>query len=120
MEVFVNLVGVTFRPGEARNIVKRLTPDDGELLSLKTEPTNEYDCNAVQVIYSPTGDHIGYLARENNLEVFNALEAGRVLTIEIVGFENSLKPTLLITDDVDDNDTPITAEDMGIYPGERD
>lgn len=99
MEVFVNLVGVTFRGTEAREIVKRLTPSDGKKLKLETEPTNQYDCNAVKVIHIPTDEHIGYLARENNIDVFNALEAGLNLEIEIVGFENTIKPTLLISSD---------------------
>lgn len=98
MEIFAPLVGVTFRGTSARDIVKRLTPDDGELLELRTEPTNEYDSNAVQVIYKPDGTHIGYLARENNTQVFNALEQGNKLNVQIIGFENTLKPVLLITD----------------------
>lgn len=97
MEVFVNLVGVTFRPATAKEIVKKLTTDDGELLELEAEPTNEYDSHAVKVNYKPTGEHIGYLARENNFEIFLALERGDDLDIEIVGFENTLKPTLLIS-----------------------
>lgn len=97
MEVFATLVGVTFRGTYAKEVVKRLTKDDGELLELKAEPTNEYDNHAVMVMYKPTGEHIGYLARENNYEVFLALEQGIVPTIEIVGFENTLKPTLLIS-----------------------
>ena len=98
MEVFVNLVGVTFRPPEAKEIVKNLSRDDGKLLSLEAEPDNEYDNNAVKVIHDPTGVHIGYLARENNYEVFSALQNATELCIEIVGFENTVKPTLLITD----------------------
>lgn len=115
MEVFANLVGVTFRGSEAKEIVKHLTPADGNQLMLEAEPDNDYDGNAVKVIHNPTGMHIGYLARENNYDVARALERGDVLTVEIVGFENTLKPTLLITDD----ETPLTAEDMGEYPGDR-
>lgn len=99
MEIFSPLVGVTFRGGGAREIVKRLTPDDGELLLLEAEPTNEYDDHAVKVLYAPTGEHIGYLAKENNRHVFEALEQGEELQVEIVGFENTLKPVLLITDE---------------------
>jgi hypothetical protein len=98
MEVFVNLVGVTFRPAEAKEIVKRLNPDDGYQLSLEAEPNNPYDSNAVKVIHNPTGMHIGYLAKENNYDVARALENGEELSIEIVGFENTIKPTLLIRD----------------------
>lgn len=97
MEVFANLVGVTFRPAEIKPIVKALTTDDGELLSLEADPTNEYDNHAVKVMYEPTGQHLGYIARENNFEIFLALERNEPLTIEIVGFENTLKPTLLIS-----------------------
>lgn len=97
MEIFANLVGVSFHGTGAREIVKHLTPTDGELLGLKTEPSNEYDDHAVQVIYLPTGEHIGFLARENNYQVFEALERGEELKVEIVGFENTIKPTLLIT-----------------------
>ena len=116
MEIFATVVGVSFRGQEAKEIVKHLTPDDGNLLSLEAEPTNEYDSNAVRVIHNPTGMFIGFLARENNTEVFNALGRGEELNIEIVGFENTIKPTLLITSI---EDTPLTAEDMGEYPGDR-
>ena len=97
MEVFANLVGVTFRPAEAKTIVKALTSEDGDKLVLEAEPGNEYDNHAVKVNFAPTGLHIGYLARENNFEVFQALQNNEELTIEIVGFENTLKPTLLIS-----------------------
>jgi len=98
MEIFVNLVGVTYRGSEAKEIVKRLTPADGTLLSLEVEPENDYDDHAVKVIHDQTNIHIGYLARENNYDVFMALADGRELCIEIVGFENTFKPTLLITE----------------------
>lgn len=98
MEVFANLVGVTFRGSDAKEIVKHLTPEDGHLLSLEPEPDNDYDSNAVRVVHNPTGTHLGYLARENNYEVFKALEREEPLTVEIVGFENTIKPTLLVTD----------------------
>jgi hypothetical protein len=97
MEIFAPLVGVTFRGTSAREIVKHLTPSDGELLELEADPTNEYDSMAVKVNYRPTGEHIGFIAKENNPQVFAALERGEELMVEIVGFENSLKPTLLIT-----------------------
>lgn len=120
MEIFANLMGVTFRGQEAKEIVKSLTPDDGNLLFLEPEPTNEYDSCAVKVIHAPTGNHIGYLARENNYEVFMALKRGEKLNVEIVGFENTIKPTLLITEAEEaDDDEPLTSEDMGEFPGDR-
>lgn len=97
MEIFSSLVGVTFRGSEAKEIVKHLTREDSERLSLEAEPDNAYDERAVKVIHDPTNTHIGYIARENNWDVFEALQNGDELKIEIVGFENTLKPTLLIT-----------------------
>ena len=97
MEVFANLVGVTFRPAEAKEIVKALTREDGIHLTLEAEPSNPYDDHAVRVIHDPTGMHIGYIARENNWEIFQALQNNEELCIEIVGFENTLKPTLLVS-----------------------
>jgi hypothetical protein len=97
MEVFSPLVGVTFRPAEAKDIVRGLTQEDGDKLSLEAEPDNAYDPRAVKVIHTPTGEHLGYIARENNFEIFNALQNEVPLEIEIVSFENTLKPTLLIT-----------------------
>ncbi len=132
MEIFAPLVGVTFRGAACKEIVKKLTPEDGNLLRLEADPTNEYDSNAVKVMYEPTGDHIGFIAKENNQQIFAALEAGETLQVQIVGFENSIKPTLLITDNEALNNLPEiaepykpslgdhpTAEDMGIYPGDR-
>ncbi len=97
MEVFTPLVGVTFRPVEAKEIVKSLTQADGTLLSLEAEPTNPYDNRAVKVLHDPSGLHIGYVAKENNWDVFEALQNGEELCIEIVSFESTLKPTLLIS-----------------------
>lgn len=97
MEVFSPLVGVTFRPAEAKEIVRSLTQTDGDKLSLEAEPDNAYDSHAVKVIHNPTGTHLGYIARENNFEIFQALENDEPLVVEIVSFENTLKPTLLIS-----------------------
>jgi len=110
MEVFAPLVGVTFRGADAKEIVKHLTREDGNKLTLECEPKNPYDDHAVKVIFDPTGEHIGYIAKENNWDVFYALENGEELCIEIVGFENTLKPTLLITT-VDSDSLSVPAYD---------
>lgn len=98
MQIFSPVVGVSFRGTEARNLVKSLTPEDGIRLSLEAEPDNEYDRNAVMVLCD--GEHIGYIARENNRQLFDALQAGGQFTIDIVSFENTIKPVLLISSDV--------------------
>lgn len=97
MQVFSPLVGVSFRGKEVRELVKTLTPDDGHLLSLEAEPDNEYDDHAVKVLYDVGSVHLGYVAREANAELFEELQAGSEFEIEVTGFENSIKPVLLIT-----------------------
>lgn len=110
MQIFSPLVGVSFRGSEARDIVKSLTTDSGHMLSLEAEPDNPYDDHAVKVLYLHTeidengdeilvdaGVHIGYLARENNRQVHEALMLGTKFDIEIISFENSIKPILLIS-----------------------
>lgn len=56
-----NLVGVNFRPAEAKDLVKNLAL--GEALYLEREPDNQYDTNAVKVGYPATGTHLGYIER---------------------------------------------------------
>lgn len=102
MQIFSPLVGVSFRGSEARDIVKSLTTDSGHMLSLEAEPDNPYDDHAVKVLYihpetDDAGVHIGYLARENNRQVHEALMLGTKFDIEIISFENSIKPILLIS-----------------------
>lgn len=94
MEVFSPLVGVTFRGAEVKEIVKNLTADDGERLTLEREPTNPYDVNAVKVLCD--GTHVGYIAKENNIAVAMALDEGAEVSVKIIGFENTIKPTLLL------------------------
>jgi hypothetical protein len=45
-----NLVGVNFRPAEAREIVANLVP--GDELSLERDPFNQYDDNAIKVLWT--------------------------------------------------------------------
>lgn len=54
------LVGVNFRPGEAKEIVKALIV--GDPLTLEREPFNEHDENAIKVMYAST-NFLGYIER---------------------------------------------------------
>lgn len=101
MEIFAPLVGVGFRGEPARSLVQELTSDNVNQLSFEPEPENEYDNHAVKVIF--TDDElgpifVGYVAKENNLPIFNALVEGRELTSELVGWQSKIKPVLLIKD----------------------
>lgn len=60
------LVGASFRPIEAQLAVRDLVPGDD--LELEAEPTNQYDPNAIRVIFD--GLHIGYVpAKQNDFDV---------------------------------------------------
>lgn len=97
MQIFSPLVGVSFRGKDARTIVQSMSPGPADFLSLEAEPDNPYDDHAVKVIYN--GDfHIGYIAKENNMQIFEALmEEDAEFNIDIVSFENSIKPVLMIS-----------------------
>lgn len=65
----LTLVGVNFRPREAKDIVTELEPGDNVLL--RREPSNAYDSNAIKVLVDigkggdgPNEVHIGYVAKE--------------------------------------------------------
>ena len=101
MQIFCTLVGANFRGKPACDIIRSLELSDGSSLKLEAEPTNEYDANAVKVLYEADGDeeHLGYIAKVHNEPVARALEAGAEIEIEIVAFESNLKPVLQLTFD---------------------
>lgn len=55
------LRGVSFRPIEAKAIVKDLAV--GEPLLVERETDNQYDPNAIRVMH-PNGEHLGFVAKE--------------------------------------------------------
>ena len=95
----VPMVGATFRPKEAKEIVRGL--NIGDRVRLQADPNNEYDSTAVAV-YSddPRGVgrdiHIGFIPRESNSALFAVLMDGAEISAEIIAFENTLKPVLEI------------------------
>lgn len=101
MQLFATLVGASFRGKAAVALVKGLTPDDASRLSLSPGPENPYDDHAVRVLYD--SEHVGYLARENNREIHEALMAGAEPSITLVSV-GTAKPTMLIEYDEPDGD----------------
>lgn len=53
------LVGVNFRPAEAKEAVKRL--EVGNILALEREPENEHDSNAIKVLIPYFGENLTFL-----------------------------------------------------------
>lgn len=91
----VTMVGATFRPAEAKNIVRNLSI--GDRVKLIADPDNEYDSTAVAVYSDDI--HIGFIPKESNSALFAVLIDGAEISAEIVAFENTLKPVLEISFD---------------------
>lgn len=72
------LAGVKFR----REAYLSAKPVDGDVLTLKPEPTNKFDPNAVQVF---KGDiHIGYVPREFSSMVAGHLAEGNTFEAKVL------------------------------------
>lgn len=93
-QIFSTLVGVNFRPAEARAVVKDC--QIGHVFGLEAEPTNPYDANAVKVIDPETDTFVGYLSRESNMETAAHLNQGGRARATIVSFLGVIKPHLLV------------------------
>lgn len=85
--VVAPLVGVAFRPSEARRMVAHMgTPTEVELVA---EPTNPYDPNAIQVLCD--GTHIGYIARDRTADIFRlGLEGAAARVTEGTGLKDRI------------------------------
>jgi len=95
MEIFSNLVGTHFRPSEARSIANALTI--GDEVELVADPENAYDPMAVAVYSS--GEHIGFIARQNNYRISERLQAGQSVTAKIVDRDGKYHVLLMKWDD---------------------
>jgi hypothetical protein len=85
------VVGATFRPAEAKEALKSLSP--GDSVELRADPNNEYDATAVAVW---SGDHhIGFIPATDNGPVFKFLwDNDTTLDAEIIAFQSTLKPVI--------------------------
>lgn len=88
----VTMVGASFRPAEARDIVKNL--HIGNTVQLRADPDNQYDTTAVAVYSDDV--HIGFIPKESNSALFAVLMDGAEISAQIIAFENTLKPVLEI------------------------
>lgn len=56
----------------------------GAALTLRREPDNPHDANAVAV-HGPDGTRLGYVPRHANPSIAAAMDAGRAVTAEVLG-----------------------------------
>lgn len=95
----VTMVGASFCPAEAKEIVRGL--HIGAKVQLVADPNNEYDPCAVAVYSDDV--HIGFVPRDSNSAVFARLMDGEEIEAEVVAFESSLKPIIEIPFDAADD-----------------
>lgn len=114
------LMGVNFRGEEIRELVKALPV--GTTFSLERDPNNEYDANAIQVIYnSEMGEDeifVGFVAKEVAEELAPLLDDGYIATATIIDFLGPIKPHLeieatLADEPEDDEDEDDESDDEG-------
>lgn len=93
------LVGLSHRPQEAKDIVANLNASDK--VYLVREPTNDYDVNAV-MIESEDGTHLGYvaaaLAGDGLADEMDDLPSGTRVPATVVN-PHPKRPSLHIRDD---------------------
>lgn len=94
-EIFAAVVGITFRPASAKEAMDAL--GIGDRLLLEREPSNPYDSNAIRVIEPESGEFIGFIAKESNMEVAAHLDEDGPYRCEIVSFLATRKPHVSIT-----------------------
>jgi hypothetical protein len=93
MECFSTIVGTAFRPHEAKVVFQQIALGETHF-QLVREPDNQYDPLAIKVIYQD--EHVGYLARANNITIANALDDGAEPEVEVVDFEGR-KPVVKVS-----------------------
>jgi hypothetical protein len=91
-----NLVGVNFRPAEAREVVANLVP--GDELSLERDSFNQYDENAIKVLWTeliPVDDlggrsyangethFIGFIERSMAADIGQWIDKGWTFTVRV-------------------------------------
>lgn len=90
MPLTCTIAGASFRPAAAKEAIK--TAAIGDAVTLDPDLQNEFDPYAVRVLYK--FQHIGFIPRDSNVALFNALVDGQTITAKIIAFESTLKPVL--------------------------
>ncbi len=83
-EFFTRVVGVTYEneDGSSRQrIIEKCRVGDD--MRLEWQPDNPHDANAIAVRRRPTGEQIGYLAREVAARAVEQMQAGTEFSAEI-------------------------------------
>lgn len=88
------LRGVSHRPIEAKAIVKDL--EEGDSLLIERDPHNEFDANAIKVTHEPSGEFIGFVAKEVAVDLAPWMDKGWHFTCHVNGRISSSIVLLMI------------------------
>jgi hypothetical protein len=81
----VRLVGTHFRGLDAKAVVSAF--ERGTRVGLEREPENEYDGNAVKVLYGPEPSiHVGYVDRDVAAYLAPLMDDGTAFSAKVVDF----------------------------------
>lgn len=96
MQFFSALMGANFRGAEIRDLVAALPI--GTEFTLERDPNNEYDANAIKVIYSAEDENhfVGFVAKEVAEELAPLLDGSFTATAKIIDFLGPIKPHMEI------------------------
>lgn len=96
MQFQAALMGVNFRGKEIAALVAALPI--GTQFTLERDPENQYDANAVKVIYSGEDEDqfVGFVAKEVAEEIAPLLDSGYEGSAKIIDFLGTIKPNLEI------------------------
>jgi hypothetical protein len=91
------LRGLSFRPIDAKLIVQGF--EGGEVLDLERDPENEFDPNAIKVIWPATGEFLGFVAKEVAADLAPEMDAGTKFRCTVES--NMMKSTILSITEVE-------------------
>lgn len=65
--------------------------ENGHGLDLKPEPKNPYDPDAIKIYHQLSGQHLGYVPREQTVAVHRAQRAGFTPTAQVTCYQPGVK-----------------------------
>jgi hypothetical protein len=97
MSYITKLQGISFRSAEVKETLKRIRADETELdieVTLEHEPTNQYDPNAVKILFD--GTFVGYVEKEIAADIAADVSEGADYTAAISSWASQLVPFISI------------------------
>lgn len=101
MTIITSLRGVSFRPKDAKTIVRGL--DESSTLRLERDAENPYDANAIRVIDVDSQEFIGFVAKEDAVDLAPRMDNGETFAVVYHTRSGDLDVMLEITEA--DNDS---------------